>query len=376
MRRLMLVVVATMLALAQLAWGGAGRAAAAPYCFAETNRCIDAAFRDYWQAHGALEILGLPISQPFVDDRGLIVQYFERAIFEWHPENGPEYQVLLTRLGAERLGQRPEASAPPQQPCLPPSCALLEQTNHTLRDTFLAYWQRNGGLPVFGFPLTEAFVEVSPTNGQPYLVQYFERNRFELHPENAGTRYEVLLGLLGAETLKGQPGLLDRPAARVPEFTRVVGLPQRILIPAIGVDAAIEPVGVDATNAMETPKNPWNTSWYSPGARPGQRGNAAIAGHVDFAGIGPTVFWRLSAMQPGMEVFILAEDGARWRFVAQSVETFPVGAFPGDRVFGPTDETNVNLISCVGNFDPVSASYDKRIIVFARWDGVVPKPAR
>ena len=245
-----------------------------------------------------------------------------------------------------------------------------------LRDTFLTYWQRNGGLPVFGFPLTEAFVEISPTNGKPYLVQYFERNRFELHPENAGSKYEVLLGLLGAETLKTQPGLLDRPIAQVPDYSRVVGLPQRIIIPSIGVDAAIEPVGVDASNAMETPTNPWDTSWYAPGARPGQQGNAAIAGHVDFAGIGPVVFWRLSSMTPGMEVFVVASDGARWRFIVQSVETFQVGFFPGHRVFGPTSETNVNLISCIGNFDPVTASYDKRVVAFARWDGVIPKPTR
>ena len=353
-----------------------GVAAAEAYCFPETKQCLSGAFRDYWQSHGALEILGLPISQPFVDNRGLIVQFYERAIMEWHPENGPDYQVLLTRLGAERLGSRPEGAVPPQQPCLPPSCALLTQTQHTLRDTFLTYWQRYGGLPVFGFPLTEAFMEISPTNGQAYLVQYFERNRFELHPEYAGSRYEVLLGLLGAEQLKTQPALLDRPVAQVPEAARVVGLPQRILIPAIGVDAVVEQVGVDATNAMDTPKNPRNTGWYSPGPRPGQRGNAAIDGHVDYAGLGPVVFWRLSSMTPGMEIVIVADDGARWRFIVQSVETFGLTEFPGHRVFGPSDETNLSLISCIGNFDPVTASYDKRIIAFARWDGVIPQVGR
>ncbi|HET8630995.1 MAG TPA: hypothetical protein VFL91_26545 [Thermomicrobiales bacterium] len=40
---------------------------------------------------------------------------------------------------------------------------------------------------------------MNPTNGQTYRVQYFERARFEYHPENAGTPYEVLLGLLGRE---------------------------------------------------------------------------------------------------------------------------------------------------------------------------------
>ncbi|MFN8541985.1 MAG: class F sortase [Thermomicrobiales bacterium] len=377
MRRLIVLVV--LVAASVLTPGGFGRvrpaAAAEPYCFPETKQCIGGAFRDFWESHGALEILGLPVTHPFVDDRKLVVQYFERAIFEWHPEAPPAYQVLLTRLGADQLGKRPEASAPPQ-PCAPPNCALLEQTQHTLRDTFLTYWQKNGGLPVFGFPLTEQFVEVNQADGKSYLVQYFERNRFELHPEYAGTRYEVLLGLLGAESLKAQPGLGDRPVAQVPEYTRNVGLPKRVLIPAIGVDAAVEPVGVDETNTMETPADPWNTGWFSPGARPGQIGNAVIAGHVDFAGIGPVVFWRLSSMTPGMEVWITADDGARWRFVVQSVETFPVEQFPGERVFGSTQGTYVNLISCWGQFDRASASYNQRIVVFARWDGVIPTAGR
>jgi hypothetical protein len=376
MRRL--VVLVLLVAASVAAPGGVGRAqpasAAEPYCFAETKQCIEGAFRDFWESHGGLEILGLPITHPFVDDRKLIVQYFERAILEWHAQNEPEYQVLLTRLGADQLGQRPEAKAPPQQPCAPPRCALLEQTQHTLRDTFLDYWQRNGGLAVFGFPLTEQFVEVNQADKKPYLVQYFERNRFELHPEHAGTKYEVLLGLLGAESLKGQPGLKERPVVQVPDYTRKVGVPQRIAIPAIGVDAAIEAVGVDATNTMETPTDPWGTAWYAPGARPGQRGNAVVAGHVDYAGIGPVVFWRLSSMVPGMDVIVTADDGARWRFVVESVEAFPVTQFPGERVFGPSDHTYLNLISCVGDFDPGTASYNQRIVVFARWDGVIPKP--
>jgi subtilisin family serine protease len=75
---------------------------------------------------------------------------------------------------------------------------------HTLRGVFLAYWQQHGGLPVFGYPLSEEFVEISDTDGKPYRVQYFERNRFEYHPEYAGTPNEVLLGLLGRAVTLGR----------------------------------------------------------------------------------------------------------------------------------------------------------------------------
>ncbi|MDQ5824135.1 MAG: glycosyl hydrolase family 18 protein [Chloroflexota bacterium] len=104
----------------------------------------------------------------------------------------------------------PTATPTPTRPaaCLPiasfkssSSKLYFEATGHSLGGIFLQYWQKNGGLPIFGYPLTEEFTEVSPTDGKPYKVQYFERNRFEHHPEYAGTPNEVLLGLLGVQAL-------------------------------------------------------------------------------------------------------------------------------------------------------------------------------
>ncbi len=62
-------------------------------------------------------------------------------------------------------------------------------TGHTLRGAFLDYWNKYGGLAQFGYPLTEEFFEPVGADNRQYQVQYFERNRFELHPENAGTQY-------------------------------------------------------------------------------------------------------------------------------------------------------------------------------------------
>ncbi|HEY0738040.1 MAG TPA: hypothetical protein VGD69_24200, partial [Herpetosiphonaceae bacterium] len=76
------------------------------------------------------------------------------------------------------------------------------EVGHTLGGSFRAFWERSGGLPIFGFPLTEEFIEKSRDTGQGYPVQYLERQRFEYHAKNAGTAYEVLLGRLGAEQLQ------------------------------------------------------------------------------------------------------------------------------------------------------------------------------
>src|SRR5207247_2574347 len=99
--------------------------------------------------------------------------------------------------------QPPAASPPTARVPDPrvPGVTYFPVVGHTLRGGFRAYWEQHGGLAQFGYPLTEAFAEVSPTDGKPYTVQYFERNRFEDHPELPGP-YRVSLGLLGVRVLQ------------------------------------------------------------------------------------------------------------------------------------------------------------------------------
>lgn len=88
------------------------------------------------------------------------------------------------------------------QPADPlPGCTFVEVTSHNLCGSFAEFWTVNGGLAIFGYPLTEEFIDADGRT-----VQYFERARFELHPENAGTPYEVLLGRIGAEQLDHAAG--------------------------------------------------------------------------------------------------------------------------------------------------------------------------
>src|SRR5690242_18119433 len=70
------------------------------------------------------------------------------------------------------------------------------QTGHTVKGRFLEYWETHGGLAQQGYPLSEEVQEESPTDGNVYTIQYFERAIFELHPNNKPP-YDVLLSLLG-----------------------------------------------------------------------------------------------------------------------------------------------------------------------------------
>ncbi|MGN6697229.1 MAG: hypothetical protein ACTHMR_03645 [Thermomicrobiales bacterium] len=183
-----------------------GAAASEPATFfTQTGHQLGSPFLDYWQNNGGLARFGYPISEVFtdrsaIDGHDYQTQYFERAVFEYHPENGPDWQVELRLLGRALVQGR--QNEPAFQPVGPDDTRLsyyFAETGHTLGGAFAQYREQNGGLPVYGYPLSEEFTEVSPSDGKPYTVQYFERARFEFHPEYAGSDHEVELGLLGQQ---------------------------------------------------------------------------------------------------------------------------------------------------------------------------------
>ncbi len=168
--------------------------------FSPVGHTLKGPFLQYWQAHGGLAIFGYPLSEEFpevsaTDGKTYTVQYFERNRFEYHPEfaNTPN-EVLMGLLGVDVTKGRTFAPGAPFQS--DKTRAYFNETHHSLTGPFLQYWQAHGGLAIFGYPISEQLTE----NG--YTVQYFERNRFEYHPEFAGTSNEVLLGLLGVEVVK------------------------------------------------------------------------------------------------------------------------------------------------------------------------------
>jgi hypothetical protein len=173
--------------------------------FPETNHLVSGAFLNYWRNNGATEIIGLPISaaryERGSDGGRYLVQYFERARFEYHPEKSPAYQVLLGLLGVTLLEQRGiDWRTLPSVDGAGDGCRYFPETRHSLCAEFRDYWERHGGVAVFGLPISEPLDEVSADDGKVYRVQYFERNRFEYHPENPAP-YQVQLGRLGAELM-------------------------------------------------------------------------------------------------------------------------------------------------------------------------------
>ena len=168
------------------------------WCFAaETGQCVRGRFLDYWNSHGGLAINGYPLSPEFnevlEDGKPYVVQYFERTRLEYHPENAAAQEVLLGQFG-----RRIHPADPPAMP--DPAQTWFPQTGHNVPSDFFAYWSSNGGLAQFGLPLSEAFQQ-RLEDGKTYRVQYFERARFEYHPEAQGP-YMIQLGQFGRAMLE------------------------------------------------------------------------------------------------------------------------------------------------------------------------------
>ena len=175
--------------------------------FKETGKSTCGKFLAYWKGHGGLAQQGFPISGEFkevsdVDGKPYTVQYFERAVFELHPENRPPFDVLLSLLGSMTYKLKYPNGAQELPPDMRADAGVFfPQTGKSVRGVFLQYWQKNGGLAQQGYPLTNLILERSELDGKEYVVQYFERAVFELHPQEVAP-FNVLLSQLGTMQFK------------------------------------------------------------------------------------------------------------------------------------------------------------------------------
>ena len=141
------------------------------------------------------------------------------------------------------------------------------------------------------------------------------------------------------------------------------GRPLRVLIPRLKINTRVENVGLDRDGAMDVPKRYDTVGWFQLGARPGELGNAVMAGHLDSL-IGPAIFYRLKELRPGDDVIVVSDDGRERRFVVRALENYHYDAAPLDRIFGPSQEIGLNLITCTGAFDRRTQNYQQRLVVF------------
>ncbi|WP_345770477.1 class F sortase [Blastococcus saxobsidens] len=153
-----------------------------------------------------------------------------------------------------------------------------------------------------------------------------------------------------------------------------VAAPVSVSVPAIDVTSDLLRLDLNDDGTVEVPPlGPDDKAgWYQRGPAPGAVGPAVILGHVDSAEHGPGIFFDLGALEPGAEVTVTREDGTVAVFAVDRVEVHPKDDFPTLEVYGNTDDAQLRLITCGGDFDSGARSYEDNVIAFATMTGTRP----
>jgi sortase A len=145
-----------------------------------------------------------------------------------------------------------------------------------------------------------------------------------------------------------------------------LGIPVTVKIPKINVNTAVESVGNDKEGRMDVPKNANNTAWYSPGYRPGQVGNAVLAGHYDKVDGSPSVFWNVKKLTVGDKIMVIDNKGKTQTFAVTKTAKYPDASFPINLVFGTASVPMLNLITCNGTWNKTTKNYSDRLVVYSQ----------
>ena len=140
------------------------------------------------------------------------------------------------------------------------------------------------------------------------------------------------------------------------------GVPVRIRIPSIQVEAPVERVGLTQEGLMDAPKTPGDTGWFDLGPRPGERGSAVIAGHRGWR-TGPAVFDNLHKIRVGDEVRVTDEEGKELVFVVRDTRIYDADEKVPE-VWNKDDTAHLNIITCSGKWNSRTRTSDERLVVF------------
>ncbi len=144
-----------------------------------------------------------------------------------------------------------------------------------------------------------------------------------------------------------------------------IGVPMSIMIPRLALSALIEKVALAKDGAMSAPKDALRAGWFALGARPGEVGSAAIAGHLNSEKGTRGAFSNLHKAKKGDKISIKDDKGVTTSFVVSGSKQYAAAADATD-VFSSTDgKAHLNLITCDGAWNEKANQYSKRLVVFA-----------
>ncbi len=209
--------------------------------------------------------------------------------------------------------------------------------------------------PYFGRGTRTALARWQAANGVLPAVGYF------------GPKTRLAMAAIAEKTAR--PSLAPIPAPAVGSRNprqESPGLPVRLRIPNINVDAPVIQVGITPDGAMGVPKGPAEVAWFSLGTRPGEIGSAVVSGHFGPWKTGEgSVFDNLNKLKNGDKLYIEDDRGAIITFVVRESRLYDPKA-DSSGVFGSSDgKAHLNVVTCEGIWDKVNKTYSNRLVVFA-----------
>ncbi|WP_335869519.1 class F sortase [Bacillus sp. 2205SS5-2] len=178
------------------------------------------------------------------------------------------------------------------------------------------------------------------------------------------------MGLLGACSASGAvPQVVQEPFPKSLETVSEVNeadltllieedlsaiIPTKLPIPEFDIEAPIKAFGLDSKGNMELPENGVDVTWFQPGYKPGEKGNAVLAGHVDDE--------KMSAIF--LDFKNERKDEEAVTFIVREKIAYDKDRGPMQRIFGPNQADQLNLISCTGYFGRVINNYVERLVVY------------
>ncbi len=180
------------------------------------------------------------------------------------------------------------------------------------------------------------------------------------------TRLAHLVAGSDASALAFAPAIaLDDQAGLGTAATSSPLIPARLKIPAIGVNAPVEQVGVKDDGTMGTPQKFGDVAWYSLGAKPGSAGSVVFAGHVDNALTTAGIFEHLAMLKPGDYVSVEDASGKTLVYRVVSSTSYPANQAPLDKIFATSGPAQLVLITCTGDWVTSGKQFDQRLVVVA-----------
>lgn len=142
--------------------------------------------------------------------------------------------------------------------------------------------------------------------------------------------------------------------------------PTKLQIDSLKINAPVEPVGVDAAGEIAIPEDIHTLGWYEYGPAPGSSaGSVVVVGHVDSATQGIGTFFTLKTIAAGAAISLTTADGQQRQYKVVGVQAYPKTSVPLADLFSTAGAPRLTLITCGGQFDKTTHSYESNIVVSA-----------